>query len=329
MKKYRIAIVGATGMVGQTFIKVLQERQFPISDIVFFASKKSAGQTISFEKKTYVIQELTENAFDQGFDFALFSAGSQVSLEYAPRAVRQHVRVIDNSSAWRMHEDVKLIVPEVNASDLTSIDYLIANPNCSTIQSVVALKVLEDLFRVKRVVYTTYQAVSGSGYQGTLDLERGQQGKTPSFYPKQIYQNCLPHIDVFLPSGYTKEEQKMIDETKKILNRPDLKVSATCVRVPVLTGHSVSMNVTCEKPIDYDLLNQTLKKLEHIVLYEGENYPTARDASGNDYVHIGRIRKDDSFEHSLNLWVVSDNIRKGAATNAIQIAEYLIKEEMV
>ncbi len=329
MKEYRIAIVGATGMVGQTFIKVLLERKFPISKIVFFASKKSAGQLIMFKDISYEVQELTPNSFDEGFDIALFSAGGQVSLTYAPIAVSKNVRVIDNSSAFRMHEDIKLIVPEVNADILTSCDFLISNPNCSTIQSVVPLKVIDDLFKVTRVAYNTYQAVSGSGYMGVSDLERGTRGEAPVFYPKPIYQNCIPQIDVFLPTGYTKEEQKMIDETIKILDRTDIKVTATCVRVPVLNGHSVSMNVSCEREIDYQLLYQSLSAHEGIVFYPGETYPTAKDVEGDDLIHVGRIRSDLSLDNSLNLWVVADNIRKGAATNAIQIAEYLIKEEML
>lgn len=329
MKSYRMAIVGATGMVGQTFINVLEERQFPISKIAFFASEKSMGKHVIFNQKTYEVQALNEHSFDEGFDFALFSAGGDISLKYAPIAQLKDVRVIDNSSAFRMQDDIHLVVPEVNRHILTSVDTIIANPNCSTIQAVVPLSIIDELFEVERVVYNTYQAVSGSGYQGVDDLIQGEQGEKPNFYPKPIYHNCLPHIDNFLPTGYTKEEQKMIDETKKILNRPHLKVTATCVRVPVMIGHSVSMNVSCVKPIDLDLLILEMKKREGLVIYEGNQYPTPQDVVGNDLIHVGRIREDDSIKNGINLWVVADNVRKGAATNAIQIAEYLIKEEMV
>ena len=329
MKTYRIAIVGATGMVGQTFIKVLEERRFPIESIAFFASERSQGKTIHFRGKDYPIEVLDEHSFDRGFDIALFSAGGAISLKYAPIAIRNHVRVIDNSSAWRMHDEIKLVVPEVNAHELTSTDYLIANPNCSTIQSVVPLKIIDALFRVNRVIYNSYQAVSGSGYQGVEDLKKGMRGEAPTFYPKPIFHNAIPQIDVFLPSGYTKEEQKMIDETQKILNRYDVKVTATCVRVPVENGHSVSINVSCDQPIDLNQLKETFKNHPDIVFYDDQSYPTALDVHGDDKIHVGRIRMDMSQENGLNLWVVADNIRKGAATNAIQIAEYLIKEEMI
>jgi aspartate-semialdehyde dehydrogenase len=325
MKTYRVAVVGATGMVGQTFIKVLEERNFPISKIVFFASKRSAGQEVIFQGLPHIVRELTTTSFNEGFDFALFSAGGETSLNYAPYAAEQGATVIDNSSAWRMKSGYPLIVPEVNGQVLTSKDRIIANPNCSTIQSVVPLKVIHDLFRLKRVVYSTYQAVSGSGYKGVFDLERGKINQDPQFYAKPIYENVLPHIDDFLESGYTKEEKKMMDETRKILGINDLKVTATCVRVPVLNGHSVSINVECEKSIDLSLLKEELKRIG-IRVFEKNNYPTPKDVSGCDQIYVGRLRLDDSVTNGLNLWVVADNIRKGAATNAIEIAEYLIKE---
>lgn len=325
MKKYRVAVVGATGMVGQTFIKVLEERNFPISKIVFFASKRSAGQEIRFRGDVYSVQELVTTSFNEGFDFALFSAGGETSLNFAPYAAEQGAVVIDNSSAWRMKSGYPLIVPEVNGKVLTSKDKIIANPNCSTIQSVVPLKVIHDLFHLKRVVYSTYQAVSGSGYKGVFDLERGKNNQEPQFYAKPIYENVLPHIDDFLESGYTKEEKKMMDETRKILGINDLKVTATCVRVPVLNGHSVSVNVECEKAIDLSLLKDKMKDMG-IHVFENKSYPTPKDVSGSDQIYVGRMRLDDSVLNGLNLWVVADNIRKGAATNAIEIAEYLIKE---
>ncbi|PKK99238.1 MAG: aspartate-semialdehyde dehydrogenase [Tenericutes bacterium HGW-Tenericutes-2] len=328
-KKYKVAVVGATGMVGLTFIKVLEERNFPLSEIVFFASTRSAGSKVSFNGAEYVVEELTENSFDQGFDFALFSAGGDTSLKFAPIAASKGVVVIDNSSAWRMKDHIKLVVPEVNADVLTNKDLIIANPNCSTIQSVVPLHVIHELFTLKRVIYSTYQAVSGSGYKGVMDLKNGYQNKAPEFYKKQIFDNCFPHIDDFLDNGYTKEEKKMMDETRKILGLPNLLVSATCVRIPVTVGHSVSMNVECEKPIDMNLLIQAFQANKDIVYYEGNNYPTPKDVDGNDLVHVGRLRIDLSTENGIHLWAVADNVRKGAATNAIQIAEYLIKENLV
>ncbi len=325
-RRYRVAVVGATGMVGETFIKVLQERAFPISKIAFFASSRSVGKTIDFQGNTYPVFELTEHSFDEGFDFALFSAGGETSLKFAPIAAQKGAVVIDNSSAWRMKKEIPLVVPECNGDILTKEHTLIANPNCSTIQSVVPLKVIDDLFGLKRVIYSSYQAVSGSGYKGVFDLERGKKGEAPNFYAKPIYENCFPHIDDFLDSGYTKEEKKMMDETRKILNLPDLSVTATCVRIPVMVGHSVSMNVECVRPIDLDLLKKAFQEHQGIVFYDGKSYPTPKDVAGDDLVHVGRLRRDESTHHALNLWVVADNVRKGAATNAIQIAEHMIKE---
>jgi aspartate-semialdehyde dehydrogenase len=328
-KHYRVAVVGATGMVGETFVRVLQERQFPISEIAFFASQRSVGKTIDFLGKTYPVEALTEQSFDRGFDFALFSAGGETSLKFAEIAASRGAVVIDNSSAWRMKPGIPLIVPECNGLILSKTDKIIANPNCSTIQSVVPLKVIDDLFGLKRVIYSSYQAVSGSGYKGVFDLERGKKGEAPTFYPKPIYENCFPQIDDFLDSGYTKEEKKMIEETRKILGKPALPVTATCVRIPVLVGHSVSINVECEQQVDLNVLRQAFKDHTGIIYYEGKSYPTPQDAAGNDLVHVGRLRLDESKDHALNLWVVADNVRKGAATNAIQIAEYMIKEALI
>ncbi len=324
MKTYDVAVVGATGLVGQTFRKVLEKRSFPINKIVFFASSRSAGTKIEFMGKSYEVQLLDQHSFDEHFDFALFSAGAGASLEFSPIAAAKGVTVIDNSSAFRMHDDIPLIVPEVNGHVLTSENYLIANPNCSTIQSVVPLKAIDQLFKIKRVVYSSYQAVSGSGYKGLEDLERGSKGQDPEFYPKTIFDNCLPHIDVFLSDGYTKEEQKMIKETQKILEQ-NVKVTATCVRVPVSYGHSMSINVETELPIDKDKLVKAFKNYEGLIYHEND-YPTVSDIRHTDEVHVGRLRLDPSVENGLNMWVVADNIRKGAATNTIQIAEYMIKE---
>jgi aspartate-semialdehyde dehydrogenase len=308
---------------------VLEDRKFPVSEITFFASKRSAGSNVIFNGLSYIVEELTEKSFDKGFDFALFSAGGETSMQFAPIAANKGVVVIDNSSAWRMKDHIKLVVPEVNSQILSKMDRIIANPNCSTIQSVVPLYVIHKLFTLKRVIYSTYQAVSGSGYKGIIDLKNGYENKTPLFYKKQIFDNCFPHIDDFLDNGYTKEEKKMMDETRKILGLSNLKVSATCVRIPVTVGHSVSINVECEKPMDMNLLIEAFKNHKDIVYYEGNDYPTPKDVDGSDLVHVGRLRKDLSSENGIHLWAVADNVRKGAATNAIQIAEYLIKENLV
>lgn len=326
MNKINVAIVGATGMVGRTFIHVLEDLEVPIGELTLLASEKSAGKKVVFRGKELTVETLTEEALDpQRFQYALFSAGAGVSLRFAPVAASRGITVIDNSSAFRMDPQIPLVVPEVNFSAIGPQDRLIANPNCSTIQCMLALKVTHELFGLSRVVYTTYQAVSGSGYKGVEDLERTQKGEAPQFYPQPIADNCLPHIDVFLDSGYTKEEQKMVDETRKILDLPGLPVSATCVRVPVKNGHSVALNVTTEKPLDLPLLAKTLASTEGLRFYP-EGYPTAREASGQDLVLLGRMRRDDSFPNTFHLWTVADNIRKGAATNAVQILMKLMEE---
>ncbi|MDW7661427.1 MAG: aspartate-semialdehyde dehydrogenase [Bacillota bacterium] len=328
MNKVNIAIVGATGMVGTTFIKVLEERQFPINTIYFFASAKSKGQKINFMGSEYEIEELTEDVFDRDIDIALFSAGGDISKKFAPIAKAKGVVVVDNSSVWRMDPDVPLVVPEVNASDVNNHNGIIANPNCSTIQCVVPLKVLDDAYKIKRIVYSTYQAVSGSGMKGIRDLEQGLLGNPPTNYPHPIANNCLPHIDVFLDNGYTKEEIKMIDETRKILGNPTLKVTATAVRVPVMNAHSVSINVEFENAFDLDEAIDKLSNSPGIIVMNNSpayDYPMPITASGTDEVYVGRIRRDTSLEHGLNLWVVADNIRKGAATNTVQIAELLLQ----
>jgi len=316
-----IAIVGATGMVGQTFIKVLEEVNLPISKIVFFASEKSAGKKITFNHETVTIVALNKQSFDQGFDYALFSAGGDVSKIYAPIAASKGAIVIDNSSAWRMDQNVPLVVPEVNPEDAFKHQGIIANPNCSTIQSVLPLYALREL-GIKRVVYSTYQAVSGSGYKGIHDLERNLNHEDSQFYPKQILHNVIPQIDVFLPNGSTKEEEKMIQETRKILHNPSLKVTATCVRVPVFNGHSIAINVEFENDFSMDLIISKLKAQKGLKVFEND-YPTALDVSGQDLIYVGRIRRDESVPNGLNLWVVADNIRKGAASNAIQILQVL------
>lgn len=326
---YNIAIVGASGLVGGTFLKVLEERELPIKNLYLFASARSAGKEVIFKGKILVIEELTEHSFDREIDIALFSAGGDISKKFAPIASEKGVIVVDNSSAWRMDKNVPLVVPEVNPEDIFKNNGIIANPNCSTIQSVVPLKVIDELYGIKRVVYSTYQAVSGSGIKGIEDLQRGLKGEEPKTYPHPIVNNCLPHIDSFLENGYTKEEEKMINETRKILNKKDLPITATCVRVPVINGHSISINVELEKDVNLEELRAKFRETKGIILEDdvkNNRYPLATEASGTDEVYVGRLRKDFSIEKGLNLWVVADNIRKGAATNAVQIAEILMKK---
>jgi len=329
-KKVNVAVVGATGKVGETFRKVLEERNFPIDKIYFFASAKSAGKEIDFAGKKYKVEELTEKSFDaKEIDLALFSAGGGTSKKFAPIAASKGIKVIDNSSQWRMYEDIALIVPEVNFDDLKKYSSnIIANPNCSTIQSVLPLRVLDEKFKIKRIIYSTYQAVSGSGYKGVRDLEEGMKGNPPTNYPHPIYNNCLPHIDDFLDNGYTKEEEKMINETRKILSKPELKVTATTVRVPVFNSHSVSINIEFEKSFEMSEIFDELSKVENLVIVDdvkNNKYPMPIDATGSDSVFVGRIRRDFSVDNGINLWTVADNVRKGAASNAIQIAEKLFQ----
>lgn len=321
----RVAVVGATGLVGSTFLKVLNERDLGITELFLFASSRSAGKKIDFKGKECLVEELREDSFKgRDIDIALFSAGGEISLKYAPLAAQEGILVIDNSSAWRMNKEVPLIVPEVNPQEAFKHKGIIANPNCSTIQCMAPLKILANKYGIKRVVYSTYQAVSGTGHKGIVDLEEGLKGNSPKTYPHQIVNNCLPHIDVFLDNGYTKEEKKMIDETRKILDLPELPVTATCVRVPVINSHSVSINVELEKDFDIDELKKELASLDGIILLdevEKNVYPLPVNATGKDEVFVGRIRRDESVKYGVNLWTVADNIRKGAATNAIQIAE--------
>lgn len=328
MKHYNIAVVGATGMVGRTMLQVLQERQFPIDNLYLFASAKSAGQTVRVNGKDYTVEELNDHSFDRPIDIALFSAGGNTSLKYAPIAAQHGCIVVDNSSAWRMDNHVPLVVPEVNANALSTHQNIIANPNCSTIQSVVPLKPLHDKYGVKRVIYATYQAVSGAGIKGYDDLKNGLDGAQPKQFQHQIANNVIPHIDVFLDNGYTKEEVKMIEETKKILNDQNIAVTATTVRVPVYYGHSVAINIELEKPFDDAQLLAELNAFDGLTVIDqpADNaYPMPVDIAGKDEVYIGRIRRDYSVANGVNLWCVADNIRKGAATNAVQIAEKLVE----
>ncbi len=328
MKKLNVAVVGATGMVGRTFLKVLEEEKLPVENYYLFASARSAGSKVQFMGKEYTIEELTESSFDRGIDIALFSAGGSISEKFAPIAASKGCVVIDNSSAWRMDKEVPLVVPEVNPEDIKWNKGIIANPNCSTIQAMVALKPLDDKYKIKRIVYSTYQAVSGAGMGGWSDLENGLKGEAPKKFPHPIANNCLPHIDVFLPNGYTKEEMKMVHETRKILGREDIRITATTVRVPVFNSHSESINVEFEKPFDLDELKDVLKNAPGVVVQDDVQnnvYPLAINATGSNDTFIGRIRRDESVENGVNLWVVADNIRKGAAANAVQIAKQLIE----
>lgn len=332
MKQYRVAVVGATGMVGRKFLQVLEERKLPVSEYFLFASARSAGKQLPFMGKTYTVRELTDDAFqDLSIDIALFSAGGETSRHFAPIVAASGAVVIDNSSCWRMDPDVPLVVPEVNPDAIPGYKNkgIIANPNCSTIQAMVVLKPLADAYGLKRVVYSTYQAVSGAGQKGYMDLVNGLKGEAPQKFPHPIAGNCLPHIDVFLDTGYTKEEQKMIDETRKILSLPELRVTATTVRVPVYHGHSESINVEFARPFELDELRAVLEKAPGLIVRDDPKhnvYPMAIEAADTDPVYVGRIRRDFSVDSGVNLWCVADNIRKGAATNAVQIAEELIRQ---
>ena len=349
MDNIKLAVVGATGVVGQKMIEVLQEKKLPISEYVFFASKRSAGKTIRFGEDVYVVKELTSDSLKDNFNFALFSAGSETSLKYAPIAASNGCIVIDNSSAFRMDEKVPLIVPEVNLDDLSWHKGIIANPNCSTIQAVCTLKPLDDAFGIKRIVYSTYQAVSGAGSRGIHDLENGikkyfknnieenDTAENTTFenslnydlekfkYP--IFNNCLPHIDKFLENGYTKEEEKMINETRKILGKPNLAITATTVRVPVFNSHSENINIEFENKFELDKVIEILKNAPGVKVVDSpqnEIYAFPTLATGHDEVLVSRIRRDFSIKNGLNIWCVADNIRKGAASNAVQILEKLI-----
>lgn len=326
-KKIKLAIVGATGLVGRTILKVLEEKRLSNFEYTLFCSQKSAGNKLRFLDKEYVLEELNDNSFDAGFDYAIFSAGATVAHHFAPIAVSKGCIVIDNSSTFRMSEDVPLVVPEVNPEDIYLNNGIIANPNCSTIQAVVALKPLDDNYSIKRIIYSTYQAVSGAGKQGLIDLENGPKGILPQKFTHSIYNNCIPHIDSFIDNGYTKEEIKMINETQKILHNPNLKITATAVRVPVQNSHSESINIELNKPFDIAEVNKILSSFPGITVLDNpeENiYPIPTLATGQDKVLVGRIRRDFSIENGLNIWVVADNLRKGAASNAIQILEKMI-----
>ena len=331
MKEYKIAIVGATGLVGRKVIEILQEYDLPISTCELFATRKSAGTDFYFNGQRCLVKELTEESFDQGFDFAIFSAGGDTAKKYAPIAASKGCIVVDNSSAFRMDPSVPLVVPEVNSEELENNHGIIANPNCSTIQAVIPLKALDEHYTIKRIVYSTYQAVSGAGQEGINDLKNGLEGEAPKKFPHPIVDNCIPHIDSFLDNGYTKEEEKMINETRKILKKPDLRITATTVRVPVTNSHSESINVEFEKKFDLNELKKVLQNTKGVIVQddiENNIYPLATNATGHDETFVGRIRRDFSVESGINFWCVADNIRKGAASNAVQIVRELIENDI-
>jgi len=338
MKKegYNVAVVGATGAVGNEMVSILEERNFPVNKLKLLASPRGAGTKMEFKGKSYTVEVLNENSFE-GIDIGLFSAGGSVSEKFAPIAAKAGCVVIDNTSAFRMDPQVPLVVPEVNAHAISQYrnKNIIANPNCSTIQMVVVLKPIHDVARIKRVVVSTYQAVSGTGKRAIQELENqvlaiyNQQEIKKEVYPHQIAFNCLPHIDVFFDNGYTKEEMKMVNETKKIMEDDSIRVTATTVRVPVFYGHSESVNIETEKKITANEVREILSKAPGVVVVDNPKkfeYPLPIYAAGRDETFVGRIREDESIPNGINMWIVADNIRKGAALNAVQIAEILIQK---
>jgi len=338
MKEYTVAVVGATGAVGRMMINVLEERNFPVKELRLFASPKSKGVKIPFRGEEIEVEVLEETKSFKGIDIALFSAGAQRSLEYAPKFANDGAVVIDNSSAWRMDPEVPLVVPEVNPQAISQYKNkgIIANPNCSTIQMVVALKPIHEVAKIRRIVVSTYQSVSGAGQKAIDELIAqirawcsGEPLPPAKHLPQTIAFNCIPHIDVFLPNRYTKEEMKMVEETKKIMEDPSIRVTATTVRVPVFYGHAESVNVETEKKLSVEEVIEILRKAPGVIVLDDPQqklYPLQIEVAGRDEVFVGRIREDFSVENGLNLWIVADNLRKGAATNAVQIAEVLIEK---
>ncbi len=328
----RIAVVGATGMVGNVMLQVLAERNFPVTELIPVASERSVGKQIAFKGKEYSVVNL-ETAVSMKPDVALFSAGGTTSLAWAPKFAAVGTTVIDNSSAWRMDETKKLIVPEINASELTENDKIIANPNCSTIQMVLALAPLHKKYGIKRIVVSTYQSITGTGVKAVRQLENEANGvEGEAAYPYQIHKNALPHCDVFEEAGYTKEELKLVRETHKILNDPSIGVTATAVRIPVVGGHSEAVNLEFENEYELEEVRKILSETDGVIVkddIENNQYPMPFFAEGKDEVFVGRIRRDLSRENALNLWIVADNLRKGAATNTIQIAEYLVANNLI
>ncbi len=337
-KEFNVAVAGASGAVGNQMIACLEERNFPVKSIKYLASSRSAGKTLFFKKKPVVIEEMTENSFE-GMDIALFSAGGGTSEKFAPAAAKSGCIVIDNSSAWRMDPHVPLIVPEVNSHAISGYTQkgIIANPNCSTIQMVVALNPIHLKYGIKRIVVSTYQAVSGTGQKAIVELENqtralmNEESFEQKVYPHRIAFNCLPHIDVFLDNGYTKEEMKMVHETHKIMEDYSIGITATTVRIPVFYGHSESINIETRLQVTPEEVRELLAASPGVKVIDdlkSKQYPMPINAAGQDLTHVGRIRKDESIPNGINMWVVADNIRKGAATNAVQIAEILAESHL-
>lgn len=331
----KVAVVGVTGLVGGVMCKVLEDRNFPVSEFLPVASERSVGREVEFKGRHYTIIGM-EAAVEARPDIAIFSAGGSTSLEWAPRFAAIGATVIDNSSAWRMDPDKKLVVPEVNAHVLTADDKIIANPNCSTIQMVMALAPIHKAFGIRRIVVSTYQSVTGTGMKAVKQYQLESKGFEPKaeemayFHP--IFQNCIPHCDVFLENDYTKEEMKLVFETRKILQEPDMRITSTAVRVPVLGGHSESVNLELERPFTVEAVRRLLSEMPGVIVsddVENKAYPMPLTAKDRDEVFVGRIRRDESIENGLNLWIVADNLRKGAATNAVQIAEYLAAHQLI
>ncbi|MET0300389.1 MAG: aspartate-semialdehyde dehydrogenase [Flavitalea sp.] len=338
MKQLKVAVVGATGLVGTKMLQVLAERNFPVAEIIPVASERSVGKLVEYKGKQYKVVSMDDGIAAKP-DVAIFSAGGSTSLEWAPKFAAAGITVIDNSSAWRMDPTKKLVVPEINADALTKDDKIIANPNCSTIQMVVALNPLHAKYQAKRIVVSTYQSVTGTGKKA-VDQMMGERGKNvqgskeeyPMAYKYEIDMNVIPQIDVFLDNGYTKEEMKMVNETKKIMRDDSIKVTATTVRIPVMGGHSESVNIEFEKDFDLAEVRSLLTSAPGVTVVDdpaNAQYPMPKDAHEKDDVFVGRLRRDESNPNTLNMWVVSDNLRKGAATNAVQIAEYLMKNDLL
>lgn len=328
----KLAVVGATGMVGEVMLQILSERNFPYSKLILVASEKSVGKKIIFRSNSHEVVGLNK-AVSMKPDLALFSAGGSTSLEWAPKFAKAGTVVIDNSSAWRMDPTKKLIIPEINAAQLTLADKIIANPNCSTIQMLMALAPLQENYGIERIIVSTYQSITGTGVKAVQQLENEYKGEIGEMaYPYQIHQNALPHCDLFMDNGYTKEEMKLVNETHKILDDNSIGVSATAIRIPVVGGHSESINVQLKKDFDLAAIRKLLSESPGLIVQdnpESNTYPMPIYAAGKNEVFVGRIRRDDSQDKTLNLWVVADNLRKGAATNTIQIAEYLIQENLI
>ncbi|MCX5781395.1 MAG: aspartate-semialdehyde dehydrogenase [Elusimicrobia bacterium] len=338
MKKYRVAVVGATGVVGQEMIKMLESRSFPVESLRALASERSVGRTVKFHDKEIKVEKLTPESA-KGLDIALFSAGAAISKEYAPIFAKENCFVIDNSSAWRMEKDIPLVVPEVNPDVLSKDKKIIANPNCSTIQMVVVLKPIHDFSKIKRVIVSTYQSVSGAGAKGMDELDKqirawakGEALPSANKFQYQIAFNVIPHIDVFMENGYTKEEMKMVNETQKIMGDYSIKVSATCVRVPVFRSHSESVWIETENKVTVDQARKLLSKADGVEIMDdisNKKYPLPINAENKQITYVGRIREDISYDKGLTFWIVSDNLLKGAALNAVQIAEVLVEKKLV